>query len=207
MAELHPLVLLAQRLAEGRRQHSSNAAFGQWVKENGFDRLTHRDRAALIRIAQLDPQEASDHISRSSHTTPELLWYRVLSRLAVRKTALVPVRKTEPEPEVEGEYAKKVEEYLERLRLRSSAGLLWLMGYRSDLEDCDPEVFYDSFDVHVIALAALLEDTSADPLGLFKHWLEDQKLFGLDNDDRDFLLGLIEDRGAWEKVIKRKLPR
>jgi hypothetical protein len=105
------------------------------VKDNGLDYLAHRDRGALIRIAHLDPQEASDHISRSSHTTPELLWYRVLSRLAVRntpsatvrKTTLVPVRKTEPEPEVEGEYAKKVEEFLERLRLASSAGLLSLM--------------------------------------------------------------------------------
>jgi len=28
MADLHPLVVLAQRLAEGRRQHPSNAAFG-----------------------------------------------------------------------------------------------------------------------------------------------------------------------------------
>jgi hypothetical protein len=73
MAELHPLVLLAQRLAEGRRQHSSNAAFGQWVKDNGRDHLIHRDRAALLRIGQLDSQEASALISRSSYTTPKRL--------------------------------------------------------------------------------------------------------------------------------------
>ena len=115
MAELHHLVLLAQRLAEGRRLHPSNAAFGQWVKDNGFDHLTHRDRAALLSIAQLDPQEASHHINRSSYTTPEHLWYRVLRHLAVRKTTLVPVRKTEPEPEVEVCSTEQIKEFLKRL--------------------------------------------------------------------------------------------
>ena len=98
MAGLHHLVLLGQRLAEGRRQHPSNAAFGQWLKASGLDHLTHRDRAALIRIAQLDPEAASAAIRLSRFTSPEHLWYRALSH-AVRKTLPVPVRKTAPEPE------------------------------------------------------------------------------------------------------------
>ena len=88
------MVLQAQRLAKGRRQHPSNAAFGQWLKASGLDHLTHRDRAALIRIAQLDPEAASAAIRLSRFTSPEHLWYRALSHMAVRKTLLVPVRKS-----------------------------------------------------------------------------------------------------------------
>jgi len=176
VAEQHHLVLLAQRLAEGRRQYPGNTAFGQWVKENVLGHLTHRDQAALLRIAQLDPQEASARIRESRYATPEHLWYRALRHLAVRKTPSVAVRKTEPVPKPEVDYAKKVEEYLERLR-------------RADKDD--PEDFYEFFDLHVIHVAAMLLYTSGDPLGVFKRWVEDQILFDLDDDDRDFLVEQI----------------
>ena len=99
VAKLHPLVLLAQRLAQGRRQHPSNAAFGQWLKDNGLGHLEHQTRAALLKIAKLDPEAASAAIRLSRFTSPEQLWYRALSHMAVRKALPVPVRKTAPEPE------------------------------------------------------------------------------------------------------------
>ena len=99
MAELHPLVLLAQRLAQGRRQHPSNAAFSQWLKDNGLGHLAHQARAALLKIAKLDPEAASAAIRLSRFTSPEQLWYRALSHMAVRKTLPAPVRKTALEPE------------------------------------------------------------------------------------------------------------
>ena len=93
MADLHPLVWLALHLAEGRREHPSNAAFGQWVRNDPEVRrltrghLTHQDRAALIKIAQLDPEEASVAIRRhGSFAGPERLWRDVLRHLAARKT-------------------------------------------------------------------------------------------------------------------------
>ena len=92
MADLHPLVWLALHLAEGRREHPSNAAFGQWVRNDPEVRrltrghLTHQDRAALIKIAQLDPEEASVAIRNVSFARPELLWRDVLRLLPARKT-------------------------------------------------------------------------------------------------------------------------
>jgi hypothetical protein len=190
MADMHPLVVLAQRLAEGRRQHPSNAAFGQWVKDNGLGHLTHRDRVALLRIATLDPQEASTLIRRSSYTTPEHLWYRALSRLAVRKTTSVAVRKTEPEPEGEVDYADKVEEFLERLRLAHG--------------DDAPEDWYQFFDEHVIHIAAMLLGISDDPPMVFGVWLDSQTLFDLDDDDRDFLVELIgKHHDTWFEIVQR----
>ena len=192
MAELHQLVLLAQHLAEGRRQHPIDAAFGQWVKENELSHLTHRDRAALLRIAKLDPQEASARIRESRYVTPEHLWYRALRHLAVCKTPSVAVRKTEPAPEPEVDYAKKVEEFLERLRLADKD---------------DPEDFSEFFDLHVIHVAEMLLYTSGDPLGVFKHWVEDQILFDLDDDDRDFLVELIDESrsSTWVEVVNRRI--
>jgi hypothetical protein len=101
VAKLHTLVLLAQRLAQGRRQHPSNAAFSQWLKDNGLGHLAHQARAALLKIAKLDPEAASAAIRLSRFTSPEQLWYRALSHMAVRKTlpVPVPVRKTAPEHE------------------------------------------------------------------------------------------------------------
>ena len=93
MADLHPLVWLALHVAEGRREHPSNAAFGQWVRNDPEVRrltrghLGHQDRAALIKIAQLDPEEASVAIRRhGSFARPELLWRDVLRHLPARKT-------------------------------------------------------------------------------------------------------------------------
>ena len=92
MADLHPLVWLALHLAEGRREHPSNAAFGQWVRNDPEVRrltrghLTHQDRAALIKIAQLDPEEASVAIRNVRFARPELLWRDVLRLLPARKT-------------------------------------------------------------------------------------------------------------------------
>jgi hypothetical protein len=85
MAKLHALVMLARRLAQGRRQHPSNAAFGQWLKDNGFGHLTHQTRAALLKIAKLDPEAASAVIRLSRFTSAEQLWYRALSHMAARK--------------------------------------------------------------------------------------------------------------------------
>jgi hypothetical protein len=203
MAELHHWVFLAQRLAEGRRQHPSNAAFGQWLKKDPeLRRLTHRDRAALLKIATLDPQEAAAAIRRSNYTTPEHLWYRALITLAGRKTAAAPVRKTEPEPEPEAEdevdYAEKVEDFLERLRL-------------ADKEKVDPACWYEFFDEYVLQLAATLNYTSSDSVWVFGQWLEHQRLYDLNDDDRDFLIELTfpSRYDTWAEIVKRvrKSPR
>jgi hypothetical protein len=100
-ANLHYIAVLAQRVAEGRRQHPSNAAFGEWVRNDpevlrrNRGPLTHQDRAALLKIAQRDPQEASAAIQRHGGSAgPERLWRDVLSYLAARKTTpAAPVRK------------------------------------------------------------------------------------------------------------------
>ena len=122
--DLHYIVVLAQLVAEGRRRHPSNAAFGEWVKNDpevlrrNRGPLTHQDRAALIKIAQLDPQEASAAIQRhGAFAGPERLWRDVLSYLAARKTTQAAplrktveavVRETAPEPRVRRSRPRRV---------------------------------------------------------------------------------------------------
>ena len=182
MAKLHHLVLLAQRLAEGRRLHPSNAAFGQWVKDNGFDHLTHRDRTALLRIAQLDPQEASHHINRSSYTTPEHLWYRVLRHLAVRKT--------EPEPEVEVYSTEQIKEFLKRLETRQPGS-------------------YQFIYEEVLPFALSLTWSSNDPINVFRFWLERLVYLDLDGDDRHTLVELVfkSRHSSWVEYLERRLRK
>jgi hypothetical protein len=177
MADLHSLVVLAQRLAEGRMQHPSNAAFGQWVNDNGLGHLTHRDRAALLRIATLDPEEASAAILASRYTTPEHLWYRAL-------TALVPVRKTlEPDAELEA----RIEDFLQRLMDGDPAYPDWLWW----------------FDNHVAAVAGAIDYQTANPARVFEAWLEEQRLLDLNEDDYALLRTLISDRGLWDAVMRK----
>ena len=65
--------------------------------------------------------------------------------------------------------------------------------------------FYDFFDLHVVALAGMLDDTLAEPANVFKVWLAEQELFDLDDDDRELLMTLISERGTWEVVVVRKM--
>jgi hypothetical protein len=187
MAELHHLVLLAQRLAEGRRQHPSHTAFSQWLKDNDLDHLTHRDRAALLKIAQLDPQEASTAISKSRYITPERLWYRVVRpRLTVPKTAPLPEHKT-PEGKVD-----PVEEFLERLEARQPGSA---------------EIIQDDvlpFSLEVVA-------TSRRPMFVLHCWLANHYWLDLDGDDLAMLVSLISTLTypEWVEAVTRvrKTPR
>ena len=94
MAELHYIIVLAQRVAEGRKQHPSNTHFGEWADND--PEVLRRNRGGLAaRLPKLDPQEASAAIRRSRYSAPERLWYNDLKYLAVRKTPpALPKRKT-----------------------------------------------------------------------------------------------------------------
>lgn len=188
--DLHRVVLLAQRVAAGRNRYPSNADFAVWLKAEGLDHLAHRDRAALIRIAALDPQETSSAIAASTYTEPERLWYRVLRPL--RRSALNAARtSTVPEAEL----PERIEALLSRL-----AGEEWRSG---------SENMRAWFYRHFIGMADILDDTTPDPTPLFQRWLDEQDLLELDDGDRALLMTLLieEIRDAWRDIVLPDRPR
>ena len=75
------MVALAEQVAEIRRWHPSNAAFGAAMEAAGLD-ISHQDRAALIKIAALIRQHGADEVSlwirRCRYNSPQHVWNRCL---------------------------------------------------------------------------------------------------------------------------------
>jgi hypothetical protein len=92
-AKLHQLVIDAQEVAEIRRWHSANIAFGEAMHAAGF-RYNHQDRAALINIAKLVDQHGGDQVSDwirgCPFNSPQHVWRNCLQR-RVSKTPATPM--------------------------------------------------------------------------------------------------------------------
>ena len=102
VSKTHQMVKNALEVAQIRRRHRSNAAFGAAMQAAGWRSLGHQDRAALVRIAELVEQHGAEQVSQwigqSRYSSPQHVWANSLSR-RLSKTRPKPAPETlRPQP-------------------------------------------------------------------------------------------------------------